>query len=510
MTQNNWQALAESGIASLRQNKPREGLGLLVKAEKLAPRDRVLRYWLANAWRMNGDIERAEKIFRQLLAEKRGDFDASFGLAFLLRDAGRPGEVARVLREASEQPGLKLEQLLQITGFLRDSNQFEAAIPVCKKALELSPRRADLFFKLARLYQATGDFEQALEHLKTTLELKPSIGPAWTVLAQQKKFESADDPDFRKIRKASTSPHGNEADMCIAFAYGKALDDLGRWPEAWVQYQRGNQLISLTRLWNQDAWNRLLERALNRPAEMRLPANGAGRGAVFIVGMPRSGTTLLEQLLDRQPNVHGRGELNFLDHFVKQAGASGVLTQAQKQEMADAFWKQLRLGGPENDWYVDKNPLNFRYLDTLFELMPAAKVLHMTRDGRDSCLSCYFQPFEHNDAAFSNDLQPLVEFYSGYRRLMQKWNEVYGDRILTVNYDELVSNTDEVMAQVLGFLGTSGSMSGDGSADVQGLVRSASAWQARQPVHNRSVARWRHYYDRAPEFFDQLAAIDAG
>jgi tetratricopeptide (TPR) repeat protein len=510
MSTTNWQSLAQSGIASLRQNKPREGLSLLIKAQKLAPRERVIRYWLANAWRMNGDIGRSESLFRELLAENEGDFDSSFGLAFLLRDAGKSDAAAEVLREASEQPGLKLEQLLQITGFLRDSNQFAAAIPVCKKAIEFSPRRADLFFKLARLYQATGDFDQALEHLRTTIELKPSIGPAWTVLAQQRRFESEDDPEFKRIQRASGSPHGNEADMCIAFAYGKALDDLGRWTEAWAQYQRGNRLLSLTRLWNDDAWSGLLERALNLSAAVQPPGGGAGRGAVFIVGMPRSGTTLLEQLLDRQPNIHGRGELNFLDHFVKQAAASGALTAAQKQDMANAFWKQMRLGGPENDWYVDKNPLNFRYLDTLFEMMPAAKVLHMQRDGRDSCLSCYFQPFEHNDAAFSNDLPHLAEFYSGYKRLMQKWAEMYGDRILTVNYDELVGNTDEVMARVLNFLGADGSISEDGSEHQQGLVRSASAWQARQPVHNRSIARWRHYYDQAPEFFDQIKAIDAG
>jgi hypothetical protein len=91
---------------------------------------------------------------------------------------------------------------------------------------------------------------------------------------------------------------------------------------------------------------------------------------------------------------------------------------------------------------------------------------------------------------------------------MKKWAAVYGERILAVNYDELVRNTDAVMARVLRFIGVDGSPSGDGSTSRDGPVRSASAWQARQPVHERSIARWRHYYDRAPEFFDRLAAID--
>jgi len=508
MNRTQWQNLADQGIACLRQNQPREGLQLLQKAARQAPGDRVLRYWLANAHRMNGDTQRAEGIFRKLLAEKRGDFDPSFGLAFLLRDGGRPGDAANVLVTASEQPGVALNQLLQITGFLRDSNQFAAAIPVCQRALKLNMGSADLHFKLARLYQATGAFDKAETHLKTALDLKPSIGPAWTILAQQHRFESEDDPEFLRLQAASSQSHGHEADMCIAFAHGKALDDLGRWPQAWSQYQKGNELLSLTRLWNRDAWNRLLQGAQGGNRGSTESSGDFGAHAVFIVGMPRSGTTLLEQLLARQPHITGRGELNFLDHLVMERADSGPLTEPLKRQMGERLWSQLRLDGPEDGFYVDKNPLNFRYLDTLFEIMPAARVLHMKRDGRASCLSCYFQPFEHNDSAFSNHLDHLVEFYSGYRQLMETWDQAYPGRILQVDYDELVQSSDEVMDRVLKFIGAQCDNTPENENEAVALVRSASAWQARQPIHTRSVERWRHYYEQAPEFFDRLAAID--
>jgi hypothetical protein len=141
--------------------------------------------------------------------------------------------------------------------------------------------------------------------------------------------------------------------------------------------------------------------------------------------------------------------------------------------------------------------------------LPTAKVLHVTRDGRDSCISCYFQLFQHADTAFSNSLKDLVDFYSGSRRLMASWEKNYPERILRVNYDELVKSSDEVLARVLRFLGKDWDAAVMQTSNQAQLVRSASVWQARQPVHTRSVDRWSHYYDQAPEFFTQLAAIDS-
>jgi len=509
MAQDDWRTLTENGIALLRQSQPQKALTQLQRAERQAPKERDVRYWLANAYRTNGETNRALNIFRSLLVERPGDFDASFALAFLFRDAGTPGDAAEMLLKASRQSTVTQNQLLQITGFLRDSNQFAAAIQVCERAVAKSPGQADLRFKLARLYQATGAFDPALDALRKTLDLQPSVGPAWTILAQQKRFRAFDDVDYLRIQAAAGQSYGREADMCIAFAFGKALDDLEQWPQAWAQYQKGNQLMSETTPWNQHAWRKFVERSIAKTGTAEIATPSTGRNAVFIVGMPRSGTTLLEQMLDRHPDITGRGEMNFLAHFALQRSASGPITGPQRKEMADVFWTQLRLDGPENGIYLDKNPLNFRYLDVLFEVLPTAKVLHLTRDGRDSCLSCYFQLFQHADTAFSNSLEHLVDFYSGYRRLMASWEKIYPERIHRVKYDELVESSDDVLAKVFEFLGTKRDDTVTQTSNQERVVRTASVWQAKQPVHTRSLNRWRHYYDQAPEFFTRLSAIDS-
>ena len=429
-----------------------------------------------------------------------------------MSDAGKPQEAAAVLLDAAEQPDLDVDQLLQLTGFLRDSNQFAAAIRVCEKAVARCPDQADLHFKLGRLYQATGAFDRALDALRKALDLDPSIGPAWTVLAQQKRVAASDDGDYVRIRDAAAGQsHGREADMCIAFAYGKVLDDLRQWPQAWAQYQNGNRMMSGSLPWRRSAWRRYVERKTDQ--ETAVPdagiSSGNDRNAVLIVGMPRSGTTLLEEMLSRHPDIEGRGEMNFLQHFAQQRSAAGRFTDAQRRELGDTLWKQMRLEGPDDGFYIDKNPLNFRYLDTAFELLPGTRVLHLTRDGRDCCLSCFFQLFQHEDAAFSYSLENLVAFYSGYSRLMAHWRRMYGDRICEVDYNDLVDADRDVLERILQFLGADWDDAVTNEAiDGERVIRTASVWQARQPVYSRSVGRWHHYYELAPEFFDQLAAID--
>lgn len=507
--QTDWRALTEQGAALLREGQPEQALEVLQLASRAAPLERDVRYWLANACRMAGQTDRSAGIFRQLLDERPGDFEASFALAFLLRDTGAAGDAAEVLRNAARQPGVTTHQLLQVAGFLRNANQIAAAIEVCERVAAMHPGQADLHFKLARLYQAAGDFGRSQAALLRTLDLEPSTGPAWVALAQQKKFVSAEDEEFRRLRAAAGQSYGRETDMCVAFALGKALDDLARWPEAWAWYRKGNRLMSGAHAWNSRAWADFLSRALARNVAAPSSVPGNARNAVFIVGMLRSGTTLLEQMLDRHPEIHGRGELNFLRHFAEQRSTSSAPGPEQRAGMADTLWTQMRLDGPETAVYIDKNPLNFRYLDFLFELLPTARVLHLTRDGRASCLSCFFQLFaEHADTAFAYELDDLVVFYSGYRRLMAHWEQSWPQRIWRVDYNDLVHSPRDTLAGVLDFLGREWNDSVMQIGAQQGIVRTASVWQARQPLHTRSVERWRRYYELARDFFDRLAAID--
>ena len=511
-----WQALVEAGIRDIRQQNLQLAHEKLEAAYRLAPSERQVRYWLGNACRMCGDAGRAELLFRDLLGEDAADEETAFALSWLLREQGRPEQAADTLTGLAKVSGDRLETLLQIAGFLRDSNQFRQAIAVCRQALELAPDRANLHSMLARLLQAEGEFEEALASLRTALELDASLGGAWLSLAQLQKFQNGNETDLKMLLDAAGNSRGDEADMCISFALGKALDDLGRWPDAWRQFNRGNSLREAGQPWNSTAWEDFVSARLSPGDESEVQAREGvrknvqenKRRPVFIIGMLRSGTTLLELCLDRHPEITGRGEFNFLARLSRQYTGRSPWSKEQSTAAATELWTQMRQQGPEEHFYVDKNPLNFRFLDTLHSVMPDARVIHITRDGRDSCLSCYCQLFQHPDAGFSNRLEYLLAYYRGYRRLMAHWQQEYPGWIHTISYADLVDSTEATLAGTLKYL----SVDWDDMIMEPGKqrrpVRTASTWQARQPIYRDSLERWNHYYEQAPDFFDAIAQID--
>jgi tetratricopeptide (TPR) repeat protein len=506
MSKPDWKTLLDAGIQAVRQQSPIRALQCLNEAFSLAPTERMVRYWLGNASRLSGDTSRAEQLFDGLLEEHEGDANTAFAKAFLQREQGRSGDAATTLLRLVKALPQDLETQLKVAGFLRDINHFEEAISICQQAVALSPQRADIRIKLARLYLATGDFDNALPRLRQALDVDGSFGGAWLSLSQLQRFKSMEDRDFLALENASRSEPAREAEMCIAFALGKANDDLGRWPEAWQQYTRGNRIRKSDQPWEQEKWNGFVSDSLKTAAAVQIQPNN--RKPVFIVGMLRAGTTLLEQRLDRHPLITGRGELNFLGHMAGLFPDISKISEADKKDIAHELWTQMRLQGPQEAVYIDKNPLNFRFVNFLFAVMPEAKVIHIHRDGRDSCLSCFFQLFQHADANFSNDLNHLVDYYRGYRQLMTHWRTRFPGRIHDITYADLVESSEPTLAGVLDFIGADWNEAVLETGGQSRAVRTASAWQARQPLYRRSLGRWENYYEQAPDFFDAIARID--
>ena len=299
-----WKALLDAGIQAVQQKKPDQALQHLEQAYHLAPAERLVRYWLANASRLNGNTARAEQLYDELLEEDVRDIDTAVAKAFLLREQGRSTDAAAILLTLVNALPQDLETQLKVTGFLRDSNHLDEAISVCKQAISTSPERADIRFKMASLYMAIGKIDDEITYLQQALDINASMGSAWLGIAQLHRFKSVEDKHFIELENASLANLTKEAEICIAFARGKANDDLQHWPQAWQQFTLGNNIHKKEKPWDQEKWNRTVSRALETSTSVRAPANS--RRSVFIVGMTRAGTTLLEQRLDRHPDITGR------------------------------------------------------------------------------------------------------------------------------------------------------------------------------------------------------------
>jgi tetratricopeptide (TPR) repeat protein len=385
-----------------------------------------------------------------------------------------------------------------------------SAIEVMQIVLAREGEQAIHHFRLARLYQGAGQHQAALQAYRDTLQRDPELGGAWLGLAALQRFTGEGNEDWQMLNAASPNPTKPETAMCIAFARGKGCDDYGEYAQAWSHYLEGNRLRQQSQPWDRTGWQKLKDQLWCAPVKSQVAVSPM-RKPVFIVGMLRSGTTLLEQLLDQHPAVTARGELNFVAHAWKQ-WQQGSANSELAGQLGAQIWTHMRQDGPEDGCYIDKNPLNFRFLPLLAAGMPEARILHLQRDGRDSCLSCFMQLFQHPDSGFANQLDDLTQYYQDYLQLMKKFEQCIPGQIFSLTYEDLVNHSERVLLEVQEFLDLPPQQirtaEASSATTSRRPIRTASTWQARQAIHNRSLGRWRNYYEFAPGFFDRIAELD--
>ncbi len=251
--------------------------------------------------------------------------------------------------------------------------------------------------------------------------------------------------------------------------------------------------------WSRTAWQEFVEARVTAP---RPPSAGVASGCmpIFVVGLPRTGTTLIAELLGRHPAVCNRGELPCWNtwHSVWPAWCRAT-EPAHLREAAGIYLAHLRRDDAPVAHYVDKNPLNSRYLDYVAAMFPQARVIHCRRQARDTALSIWSQPFARDEYGFARDFDDIAALSEGCDELMTHWRQNLLLPIITVTYEQMVADPAATLAAVLPQLELAPY---DPSSAIQGqpaAITSASQWQARQPVYGRSVARWRNYAELLPE-----------
>src|SRR6185312_8295482 len=218
---------------------------------------------------------------------------------------------------------------------------------------------------------------------------------------------------------------------------------------------------------------------------------------LFIVGMPRSGTTLVAELLARYALVCNRGELPGLANLAAQAALVGNASRATLERAAATYAAQLlRDDAGDARFFIDKQPLNFRYVDLMLALWPNARIVHCRRNARDTALSLWSQSFVEEVQGYAYDFEDIALVTRDEARLMAHWRKLYPRSICEVQYEQLAADSETMIAELASWLGLPARTSPNKPAAT---ISTASLWQARQPVYTRSVERWRNYVQFVPE-----------
>lgn len=490
------------------------GGGFAVAAGTLAERglafhaqDAGLRYLLGNALRLQGERVAAERELRAALAAQPQHGDAALSLAYLLREQGRLNGAAAAVQLRWKHAPRTREEAIGAATFLKECQHHAEALEVCTEALKHLRDVPALHALTGELALALGRFEQARVQLRRAVELDPAQAPSWLRLAATHKFKTRDDADLALLERAAAQGLASaDARISVGFALGKAYDDLGDIPAAVRVLREANAAVAARTGWSASLWQSFVERQIR--AAPLAPVAVPDIVPVFVVGLPRTGTTLVATLLGRHPQVRNRGELNWLAalaaHVEGQRHSPASMAQA-----AALFAAQLRQDDVSARYYLDKNPLNFRHLGLAAALFPNARVIHCRRNRRDTALSIWSQHFAHADNGYAYRFEDIAAFAQGHDRLMAHWRATLPLPIYDLAYEKLVARPDETVADLLRFLSLEAPASPPVEAKPAAIV-TASVWQARQQVYSSSVGRWRAWAEHLPELLQAFPNERAG
>ena len=436
-------------------------------------------------------------------------------LGRLMYQHGEPEEAAKCYERAAALQSDKTIAAINRAEVLIQQGHAAAAEDCVRQAIAADPG-ADLAWQvLGVLQQRCGRFDEAIESLKRAIELQPKRVSAYVSLVLGKKIGPADaslvQGMLALVDDGSLAPSSRSS---VHYALGKAYDDLCEYESAMRHFNKANELAAEQMRDAGRSFDRRGHKAVVDQIISGFTADFFARHAadgsdsdlpILIIGMPRSGTTLVEQIVSSHRDIGAAGEQSFWIDRLRHSGLTnaaltGALPPAEVRRHAADYVALLRAAAPAAHRVTDKMPGNFLILGLIHLALPNARIIHCRRDPIDTCLSIYCTPFG-NPIDFAHDRADIVFYYEQYARLMEYWRRVIPeDRLLDIGYETLVANPEHMTRKMIEFCGLDWDEACLRHERNEHIIMTPSLWQARQPVYRDAVARWRRYENWLGEF----------
>jgi Flp pilus assembly protein TadD len=448
-----------------------------------------------------GQYREAEQMLRRAVELDARNADAHSNLGALLYHKGDFAASETVLRRAAKLDPRNAETLVSLGLTLGARSRLDHARDCFAKALVLKPHNASALCGLGWLARIDGRFQDGERLYREALAADPRKVNAWASLAEIRRMTADDGEWLENVRRllAAGVPPLDEA--ALRFAMGKYFDDLGNFAEAFGQYKRANELRKLaTKPYERKARSSFVDEVTRLYTEerMRQRVEGASESTkpVFVVGMMRSGTSLVEQIIASHSAAAGAGELDFWSEAARthqDVLQRGMADRSLATKLADSYLKVLQRHSREALRVVDKSTFNSDHLGLIHSIFPNARIIYVRRDPVDTCLSCFFQHFA-NAASFTFDLTDLAHYYREHHRLIRHWRAVLpAATLLEVPYAGLVAAQESWSRRIIEFIGLDWDPRCLEFHKSERPVLTASNWQVRQQIYSRSVGRWQNY-----------------
>ena len=507
------------------QEKFDEAAAVYDQAISLNPAFAGVHAALGGVRHVQGRQEDAIACYGKALELNPGDAMTLSDLAVSLRALGRTDEAIGRLREAVRlRPGFAEGHANLGTMMLHAKQDLDGAMACYREALRIAPDFVEALQGMADCLGARGDFDQANEYSRRALKLDPDHMASHLAMANAGGLAGGEE-DIARLETRLQKGGLSKTDQCdLRFALGAAHDRAGAFDAAFAHFAAGNALKGKSGTFDVSDFTAIVGRQIDVcTADFFDRRKSWGRDSerpVFIVGMPRSGTTLVEQIVSSHPAIFGAGELEefralaldlpaALGTDAPAAECAALIDREMAQRLAGRYLAHLDSLAPDATRVTDKMPGNFQRLDLVALLFPGARVIHCRRDPLDVCLSCYFHDFSQGHS-YTYDLAELGAYYRQYERLMDHWRAVLPLAMMDVAYEELIADQEAVSRRLVEFCAVPWD---DACLNFHQSVRSvftSSMWQVRQPLYGTSVGRWRHYDSHLGPLKSALGTTDIG
>jgi tetratricopeptide (TPR) repeat protein len=481
-----------------------EAVICLKKAIDIKPDFVEAHYNLGNSLQTLGQFEEAITHYKHALIIKPDFAEAHYNLGNSLQTLGQFEEAITHYKQVLIINPRSTETLNNLGMALQQLGRQEESISYYEQALAINPNYAEAHNNLGIPLQDLNRLEDAAAHYEKALTIKPNYARAHLHLSKIK-------PDLQQasIIENHLKSHSisDEDAMDYHYALGNISSDNKSYSKEFEHYLIGNtikrKLIDYDAQKNTDFVNSLIENFSKNYFQEKAGFGNNSELPVFILGMPRSGTTLVEQIISNHPHVYGAGELVHLhntvdaiskniDSSTSYPGCISLFSETMVNEYSNEYLEILKNYSQVSTRISDKTPSNFFRIGIIKTLFPKARIIHCQRNALDTCISIFLNNFSRGNE-YSFDLTEIGKYYLDYERLMLHWHTLFPSEIYDVQYEELISNQNEISQQLINYLGLEWD---DACLDFhknKRAVKTASNLQVRQPIYNNSVERWKRY-----------------
>ena len=521
------------GIALQQRGKPKEAIEAYTKALSLRPDDAHAYNNLGVALKDQGKLEEATEAYNKALLLKSNYANAYNNLGVSLKDRGQLEEAIEAFNNVLSIKPDYAEAFYNMGNALQEKDKLEEAIQAYNKALAIKPDFVEVHYNMGIALRLRGKPKEAIEAYTKALSLKPNCAEAYNhmgvILKDQGKIEEAveafnnvlsikpdyaeahrnlsplvkyepNNPQIITVTKLMERPNLKDQDIChLHYTIAKMKEDLGDLDAAFENYVAGGALRQKLLAYDQKHDQRLFTNIKStapklKEFSLRVSHKATSQIPIFILGMPRSGTTLVEQIVSSHSQVCGAGELSFLDRFGgKLCLGDEVISSKNLLEVRKAYLNELKKVSENKPFVTDKMPHNFINIGVIVKALPEAKIIHVKRDPAATIWSNFKHYFHAKGLGYSYKLEDTVAFYKLYQNLVEFWDESYGDKIYHIDYDKLTVKQEPETKRLLEYLELDWEDACLSPQDNQRSVRTASQLQVREKVYKGSSKAWRKF-----------------